>query len=274
MDNIQQEKIISMYTKRRPMERIEKETGLSAKKITKFLKEKKLWTGHKSLSYYFDEFFFDKIDTEEKAYWLGFIYADGYLTSNTNAIGIELDAKDKEHLEKFKNAIQAELNVKIYHKNSTYGPQTNCRFMIHSKHMHSILLSHYKSVHKTFEGEFPKIDKELERHLIRGFFDGDGSLTYSQKKDYSKYLATPSVGFIGTKETLEYIENITHMSWHWSKRMKNNTNNFQICCGNVSQVLSFLHYMYDDATIYLDRKYERFQFVLNNREHFQARARV
>lgn len=274
MDNIQQEKIISMYAKRRPIERMERETGLPAKKITEFLKERKLWTGHRSLFYYFDEFFFDKIDTEEKAYWLGFIYADGYLTSNTNIIGIELDAKDKEHLEKFKNAIQSELDVKVYHKNSTYGPQTNCRFTVRSKHMRSILLSYYKSVHKTFEGEFPKIDKELERHLIRGFFDGDGSLTYSQKKDYSKYLVIPAVSFVGTKETLEYIESITPMSWYWSKRVKNDTNNFQIGCKNVNQVLSFLHYMYDDATIYLDRKYERFQFVLNNREHFQAKARV
>lgn len=273
MDKIQQEKIISMYEKRRPIEWIAKETGLSRERIVKFLKEEKLWTGHKSLLNYFDEFFFDKIDTEEKAYWLGFIYADGYL-NNRNCVGIELDVKDKDHLEKFKKALQAELNVKIYHKNSTYGPQTNCRFIVHSKHMSSILLGYYKNIHKTFEGEFPKIDKKLERHLVRGFFDGDGCISYSQKKDYSKSIVTPSIGFIGTKETLEYIESLTPVDWHWSKRVKNDTNNFQIGCGIVNQVLSFLHYMYDDATIYLDRKYERFQFVLKNREHFKAKARV
>ena len=150
MDKIQQEKIISMYEKRRPIEWIAKETGLSRDKIVNFLKEEKLWTGHKSLLNYFDEFFFDKIDTGEKAYWLGFIYADGYL-DNRNGVGIELDVKDKNHLEKFKKALQAELNVKIYYKNSTYGPQTNCRFMVHSKHMSSILLGYYKNIHKTFE---------------------------------------------------------------------------------------------------------------------------
>lgn len=273
MDKIQQEKIISMYEKRRPIKWIRKETGLPEKKITDFLKEKGIWTGHRSLLNYFDEFYFDKIDTEEKAYWLGFIYADGYL-NNRYGIGIELDVKDKEHLEKFKEAVQAELNVKVYHKNSTYGPQTNCRFILNSKHMHSILLGYYKSIRKTFEGELPKIDKKLERHLIRGFFDGDGSLTYSQQKDYSTQIVSPSVSFIGTKETLQYIESITSMDWHWSKRIKNNTNNFQMGCGKVTQVLSFLHYMYDDATIYLDRKYKRFQFILKNREHFQAKARV
>ena len=273
MDKTQEEKIISMYEKRRPMAWIMKETGLQEKKIINFLKEKSLWTGHKSLINYFDEFFFDNIDTEEKAYWLGFIYADGYL-DNRNGIGIELDVKDKEHLEKFKKSIQAELNVKIYNKNSTYGPQTNCRFCFSSKHIHTILLGYYKSIHKTFEGEFPKIDKKLERHLIRGFFDGDGSLSYSQKKDYSKYLVAPKISFIGTKQTLEYIESITSINWYWSKRIKNDTNNFQIECSKINQVLSFLHYMYDDATIYLDRKYEKYQFVLKNREYLQAKARV
>lgn len=273
MDRTQEKKIISMYKKRRPIAWIMKETGLSRNRIEEFLKEKEQWTGHKSLMNYYDEFFFDKIDTEEKAYWLGFIYANGYL-DNRNGIGIELDVKDKEHLEKFRKSIQAELNVKVYHKNSTYGPQTNCRFSLSSKHMHTILLGYYKSIHKTFEGEFPKIDKKLERHLIRGFFDGDGTISFSQKKDYSKSIATPSIGFIGTKETLEYIESISSLDWHWCKRIKNNTNNFQISCGKVKQVLSFLHYMYDDATIYLDRKYERFQFILENRERFQAKARV
>lgn len=272
MDKNQEEKIISMYNKRRPISWIKKETGLPEKKIISYLKEKKIWTGHKFLLNYFDEFFFDNIDTEEKAYWLGFIYADGYL-NNRNGIGIELDVKDKEHLERFKKALQAELEVKVYHKNSTFGPQTNCRFLICSKHMYSILLGYFGSIHKTFEGTFPKINKNLERHLIRGFFDGDGCLTYASK-DYSKYIVSPSVNFIGTKETLQYIEKITNMEWHWSKRIKNNTNNFQIGCGKINQVLSFLHYMYDDATIFLNRKYERFQFVLENREHFQAKARV
>lgn len=274
MEKQQEIKIIELYSKRRPLKIIKKETGISEEVIKKWLKEKGLWTGHRSLQYYTDEFFFDNIDTEEKAYWLGFFYADGYLTNNSNAIAIELKATDKEHLEKFKASLHSEKDVKIYHKNSTYGPQDNCRFIFSSSHMKDILLSYYKSVNKTFEGEFPKItNPELIRHAIRGFFDGDGCLTGLPKDQ--DYLFKPSVSFIGTKETLKYIEQISGFLWVWSQRVADKTkNNYQIQCGRVHDCMNFLNYMYKDSHIYLDRKYERYQLLLENRERLSAKARV
>jgi len=44
---------------------------------------------------------FDKINTPEKAYWLGFIVADGYLNVERRMLRIKLGNKDKHHLEKF-----------------------------------------------------------------------------------------------------------------------------------------------------------------------------
>lgn len=273
MNKEQEEKIISMYSLRRSMTMMQKETGLSIKSIKDYLKEKNLWSGHRSLKYYYDEFFFDKIDTEEKAYWLGFIYADGYLT-NEYSVGIEIHEKDINHVEKFRQSLKAESTVKVYHKNSTFGPQTNCRFVIRSKHMHSILLSYYGSIHKTFEGHFPKIDREdLVRHVIRGFFDGDGSITGEPKDE--NHLFCPQISFIGTKETLEYIENISGFSWSWGQRFpEKKTNNYQIGCGRVNDCISFLNFMYKDATIYLDRKHDRYLNMLENRERLKAKARV
>lgn len=49
----------------------------------------------------FNENIFDVIDSEEKAYWLGFLFADGYISSSKNTIELSLALKDKEHLEKF-----------------------------------------------------------------------------------------------------------------------------------------------------------------------------
>lgn len=274
MEKQQEEKIREMYSKRRPIKHIRQATGISEKKICKWLKEQNLWTGHKSLPYYFNEFFFDVIDTEEKAYWLGFIYADGYLVKNSNEIGIELKANDKEHLEKFKTSLQSEKEVKTYHKNSTYGPQCNCRFVFSSSHMKSILLSYYKSINKTFEGEFPKItNPKLIRHVIRGFFDGDGCLAGLPQD--SNHLFKPQISFIGTKETLEYIEQISGFTWCWSQRVIDKTkNNYQINCGRVHDCMNFLKYIYEDSHIYLDRKYERYQILLENRERLSAKARV
>ena len=273
MDKINAQIIEEMYALRRPIKWISKKTGMSTKTIEKYLKENNLWTGHKYMLMYFDEFFFDNIDTEEKAYWLGFIYADGYLAS-PNTIGIEIKNTDKEHLEKFRNALKAEHTVKIYHKNSTFGPQDNARFAVHSKHMFTILLNYFKSVHKTYEGCIPKLDNpELVRHLIRGFFDGDGSLTGLPIDN--EHVFRPSLNFIGTKETLTYIEELSNFKWSWSQRHpEKNTNNYQICIGRANDCIQFLHYMYDDCTIYLDRKYERYNYMLYNREYNQTKVRV
>ena len=246
---------------------------MSTKKIEKYLKENNLWTGHKYMLKYFDEFFFDYIDSEEKAYWLGFIYADGYL-AKPSTIGIELKSTDGEHLEKFKKTLAAEHDVKYYTKQSTFGPQESARFCVASKHMFNILLNYYKSVHKTFEGEFPKLqDETLIHHLIRGFFDGDGSLSGEPKK--INQLWRPNISFIGTKETLQYIEQISGFSWNWYQRYpEKQTNNYQISVGRINDGLKFLHYMYDDSHIYLERKYQRYIKLLKNREENQAKARV
>lgn len=268
MDKQTEQVIVKMYQKRRSLKRIKQATGIPEKQIKQWLIENNLYTGHAPRQYYVNEFFFDKIDTEEKAYWLGFIYADGYLSSKNKEIGIELKNNDIGHLYKFKAALQAEQSVKTYNKKSTFGQQLNCRFSFASTHMYKILLSYYKNIDKTNYGVFPKLaNTNLIPHLIRGFFDGDGSLSGRPKK--KELLFCPSVSFIGTRETLQYIEKISNFSWTWSQRFpERKTNNYQINCGRVKDCLSFLHFMYDNASIYLDRKYNLYQELLTNREHY------
>nr|DAN04877.1 MAG TPA: endonuclease [Caudoviricetes sp.] len=277
MEQQQINTILEMYAKRCALKKIGQTVGMSPKTIQKWLKDNNYWTGHRSLPLYYDEFFFDKIDTEEKAYWLGFIYADGYLATNRNAIGIELKATDASHLEKFRDALQSEHEIKIYHKNSTFGPQDNARFTFSSKHMHTILLSYYKSPNKTFEGHFPIdfVPEPLQRHFIRGFFDGDGSISMGISTMKEGNLYKFQLSFIGQKKTLETIEKLSEFSWNWSQRFpERNTDNWQIQNGRVNECLTFLDYMYHDATVFLDRKYQRYQAIISNRETYKAKARV
>lgn len=273
MEQQQIQKIIDMYSKRRPLKAIGRETGIAPKQIKKWLIQQKLWTGHRFLPLYFDEFFFDNIDTEEKAYWLGFFFADGYLTQSSNNLGIELKATEIKHLEKFRQTLQAEHTVKVYHKNSTFGPQDNCRFVIGSKHMKAILLSYFGTVDKTHNGHLPKLENpQLIRHLIRGFFDGDGSISLGSRPGG---LVPFGLSFTGRKEVLEYIEEVSGFIWSWSQRFpESGVDNYQISCGRVNDAINFLKYMYEDSTIYLDRKKERCDFILQNRAEFSAKARV
>lgn len=126
----------------------------------------------------FNKHIFDTIDTEEKAYWLGFIFADGYIGStpldpNKKSVynfEISLKLSDLEHLEKFKQFISFEKDVVC--------DNYRCRIMIANKHFWNILNGYGCIPRKSLTLQFP--DKsifkssDLVRHFIRGYFDGDG----------------------------------------------------------------------------------------------------
>ena len=96
-------KIINLYiNKNMPCSKIAKEMNCSLCGIYDALKRwgiktRSLSDSHKVYS--LNENYLEKIDNEEKAYWLGFIYAAGYITENK--LGISLAKCDKEHLRKF-----------------------------------------------------------------------------------------------------------------------------------------------------------------------------
>ena len=62
---------------------------------------------------------FDTIDSEEKAYWLGFIYADGWISDANNCFTLTLQQRDVEHLLKF-NEFIANKNSICYRKYKRY----------------------------------------------------------------------------------------------------------------------------------------------------------
>ena len=61
-----------------------------------------------------NEHFFDTIDTQEKAYWLGFLFADGNVSNISNTVSISLKGDDIAHLEKFKIFINASNNIRSF----------------------------------------------------------------------------------------------------------------------------------------------------------------
>lgn len=218
------------------------------------------------VEHHFNEHYFDVINDEHKAYWLGFIYADGYLVSKTPTVGIELNYTDIEHLKKFKNDLQSNLNVKIYNKNSTFGAQTNCRFVFSNQITYDALKSHGITSTKSIDGTFPIVDDErFVKDIIRGIFDGDGSLSY---RVGLHGMLTSSIGFCGTKEVLQVIEKYSGFNWSWHQRFpERNVNNWQIFTGRQNCIINFLNYIYKDSTIYLDRKYQRYLDVIHSREY-------
>lgn len=124
----------------------------------------------------FDENFFELINTEKKAYWLGFIYADGCLYNNS--LRIELQLKDIDLLKQFKQDIKAfDSEITI-----NYNRQS-CQIILNSKTNLENLFKNGCYVNKTFKIKFPtkeQVPDNLIHHFMRGYFDGDGCI-YSRK---------------------------------------------------------------------------------------------
>lgn len=217
----------------------------------------------------FNEQSFDTIDTEEKAYWLGFIYADGSIGSNKNTVELQLSSKDKEHLRKFSRfmkyngEIKNKLNKKDKNEDIYYE---SCRVALTNKHLWDTLNAKGCTPRKSLTLKFPDIsifkDATLIRHFIRGYFDGDGSLgIYDNKVDNTYiYHNHCHLKFLGTENMLENIAKYIGISKKVciqspSSKTKNNIYVLQYATKEAFLV-SF--YMYYNVSIYLDRKYVKY----------------
>lgn len=142
-----------------------------------------------SKKYQFNEEYFSTIDTIEKAYWLGFIYADGYIIHNTKSrtyeTAIELHNRDEEHLKKFNNSIQGNLvvtNRERVTRFSEYNKEYNFKsslIRVYSKKFTEYLMNLGLLPNKSNIETFPVLTNELFIYFLIGFFDGDGSITHN-----------------------------------------------------------------------------------------------
>lgn len=126
-----------------------------------------------------NEEIFEEIDTPDKAYWLGVMYSDGYISktsSYTNYFGLSISSKDREWLLKFKNFLNYNGNIHDYKVAMGYKPGTPySRLLVGSNHIVECLEKLGVVEHKTkFINKMPDIN--FKDDFIRGYIDGDGSL--------------------------------------------------------------------------------------------------
>lgn len=197
-----------------------------------------------------DEHVFDIIDTEEKAYWLGFIFADGGLSKRDNSFELTLAEKDKEHLEKFNNFIKHRRNLKtktIKLNNKTF---TAYRCIFSSKHFCDILKQYgcipQKSKTLKFPNENVFYKKELIKDFLRGYFDGDGCITHGNKVHTKIALR-----ICGTIDFLEKYQNYLPVS----KRKIITTKTIFELHYNHKTAFKVCNFLYQNSKIHLERKY-------------------
>lgn len=217
----------------------------------------------------FDDTIFDSIDSEEKAYWLGFIYADGNVnyhksTKVAYTLTIALKSTDYKHLEKFCNFLNySKNNIKILSRKLNEKQYQQCRIEVHSRHLWEQLnklgVIPNKSLILKFPEELIFSDKSLIRHFIRGYFDGDGCLSFYKRT----YDIIPHCSFVGSEFFIEksklYIPYKSTSRIRNCSKIKENYHDLYELVFNRENSELFSDWLYKDATIYLDRKHERYR---------------
>ncbi len=257
--------IVKEYYNLVPFKDMSEQLSISERAVARVLKEDGINTRLKN-RYTLNPDYFETIDTEEKAYWLGFIYADGYVgDEKTNNIVISLTESDKEHLESFAKCIDYTGIVRIGGKGGFEGSKNRCTINFSNKKMASDLrkLGLYPGKSTTMSS-IPDIQEELLRHFIRGYFDGDGSVytarstSYHKGKMYEYQKAT--VTMIGTKS---FIKSIAEKRNYLHRIRPSKTKEMvYLEYYGVNDMKTISDDFYNDATIYLKRKDDKFTDIL------------
>lgn len=256
--------------------------GTTRQTLAKYFKQLGVKIVNKQNRLKFDNTIFDSIDTEEKAYWLGFIFADGYINSSPLEIGkkpkytmeISLKADDFKHLEKFNTFTKYEKNgVKIQDAKCGKIICKRCRWAITDKHLWETLNSYGCTPKKSLVLKFPNESifksKDLIRHFIRGYFDGDGC--FSRQIHHTS--VSPVVSFLGTKDFLNKILEYSKIESNY-RHDKRHTEFTWILEYHKEPGIKLINYLYDNCTIYLDRKYKLYEFFKNGSRSVQEWAEL
>jgi hypothetical protein len=171
----QKQLIKNLYQNGKSTVIIGKMFGVSHKIIAKILEEFQIArTGVGRRQYALNEHYFDQIDTPNKAYILGFLYADGSNNISKCTVSMSLEDKDKEILEKIRIEIGSEKPLEFldYSNKHDFGYTYNnqYRLLMFSAHMCKTLQEHGMVPNKSLILSFPDINHNLLSHFVRGFF--------------------------------------------------------------------------------------------------------
>lgn len=214
-----------------------------------------------------NENYFRIISTQNKAYILGFLMADGCVCkseptkSAPDRLIINISIKDKNILEFIKKELECTYPIREYiPAESTYSNNTMCSLTINSMQLCRDLISHGIVPNKTGKEIFPKLPIKLKRHFIRGFLDGDGWITTSNEG------STKIIGFISNYEMLSVLKNyIANEIYVYGsapikedyREDRKNKNIYTLEFSHKEDIRQLKQFLYKNANFYLERKYSK-----------------
>lgn len=203
------------------------------------------------------------INTQEKSYLLGLFYSDGNVGTNQSQCRIELKVEDKDLIFN----LQKLFPFFYIH----YDRGTKIELGNYSKKLQEDLISNGCLPRKSFDNKnslhIPAIDNSIVRHFIRGYFDGDGgcTLTISKGKIQKRvYIYSASIPLLN--EIKEILLSNSILS---SVKIYNEVGKLEISTSSYNE---FYSYLYNDSTIYLDRKRSKYEEILKTKFFVQKVA--
>ncbi len=261
--------VIERYNELKNLKKVAKSFGVSLRPIKRILKENNFELTNRRYEVNHD--YFESIDTEEKAYWLGFLFADGCIrkTKSGSQLVLKLSVKDEEHLKLFKGNINSEHKIDYYlsktvSKKGTPSTSDNCVIRINSNKLIEDLINQGCTPRKTFTINKPTIDEKFYKDFIRGYYDGDGNFFYSEKTKMSVVtIVCASEKF--REFLIEEISKIPNIG-----KIHEDKEKYNIKIVNIVGIISFLDYVYKESNIHLERKKEYYEKYREYRTNIES----
>jgi hypothetical protein len=251
MKELDENKIRFMHANNFSASEISTEMNVDVGTVYNRLKKLGIYT-KRHRKYILNEKYFENIDSENKAYWLGFLMADGYNSGKF----IRVDIQDIGHLEKFRDDIYPNKDMPVRTKIS---PTNKCVYYLTIQDSKFVKDCEKLGVlnKKSHIAKYPNIDKEMDKHFIRGLFDGDGCLSYSMDGKYRRY----NFSIVGSKDIISEVRNKllligVNIGFRKTKSI------YELHIRGNRQIIKVLNWLYVDSSTFLERKFRKYDDMI------------
>jgi len=206
--------------------------------------------------------FFNKIDSSEKAYIIGFLLTDGSINKRGN-ISIEIKSEDDYILQSIRDLICPNKPIPKSIRTRTRGKYTwtseTSRLNIKSVEYIQPLSNFGIVPNKTYKDiQLPKLDEKYMPDLIRGIFDGDGSI-WSNKTRNRGHAVNFTGNYVLLKDIFDYLKSNNIIKANTSVKKKPHQADSYFVFSSKKDVINFGKYIYStNCSLYLKRKYLKF----------------
>lgn len=215
--------------------------------ISNILDEQRIVKRQTNQIYKVDDTYFDVIDNQNKAYVLGFIFADGTINKKCTCLSITLHEKDIDILQKIKKELRTDANIKpVLNKTNKHHVRLNICSTLICRALEKLGCRR----NKTFDLKMPNIKEDLRSHFIRGFMDGDGCICIISRKT-KKYFSLSFTGTLDMMESLKSIFGIDNKIYFFR-------NAYALHIGKRIDVIRIVRWLYKDCDLFLQRKYNKY----------------